>query len=198
MAWMASSELGEAVPVLPPPGTYPIVSSDGRWLWEGRTWVPHVSVDSTLVAPTLRTVQPVTPAMIVGGVIWLLLLVAWAPALYIIADTGRFATMGWPVGLSLGSAAIIATVMFGGYLGSCRRRVGEILMVSVIGSAALLSLYVTAMLAQPDTAQSDDTAAAAGLVIFGVPLLLIVSGLLGAGAVAGRVIANRRATTPGS
>lgn len=129
--------------------------------------------------------------MIMRGLAWLFLLVAWAPVLYIFAVSGSTATTGLYIGLALGALAVIATISFGWHLGADRRRIVDVLLAGLIGTVALLSTYVALMLSQPDTPESDN-AAGAGVAILGVPTLSLVVVLLGAGMMTHRLIARYR------
>jgi hypothetical protein len=132
--------------------------------------------------------------MILLGVVWLVALVA--PALYVLARDGKLTGRGWPTLLTLGSLAIVATLRFGSYMGVRRCGFLEVLVAAVAGAVALMSIYVTAWLRQPDPDYTNDNAAGAGLVIFGPPVFLIVLTILGAGALAGRIISRRHPVRP--
>jgi hypothetical protein len=137
----------------------------------------------------LRRVDRIGARVVVAGLVWLTLLAA--PALYVQARAGDLTGRARTVELTLGTVALIATIGFGCYMGVRRCRFLEVLAAAALGAAALMSIYLIAWLEQPDPNSTNDNAAVIGLVIIGPPVLLIVLALLGAGALAGRVISRR-------
>jgi hypothetical protein len=133
--------------------------------------------------------------MIIGGVVWLALLVA--PALCGFVRDGNLADRGWFTFLALVFVAIVATLRFGSYMGVRRCGFPEVLVAAVAGTTALMLIYGQAWLEQPDPNFTNDNAAGAGMVIIGLPVFLIVLALLGVGALTGRII-SRRHPTPGA
>jgi hypothetical protein len=127
--------------------------------------------------------------MIIVGVVWLALLIA--PALYVLVHDGNVTARGWFTLLTLGFVAIVATLRFGSYMGVRRCGFPEVLVAAVAGTAGLMFIYVEAWLKQPDPNYTNDNAAGAGLVIIGPPVLLIILTILGASALAGRIISQR-------
>ena len=122
------------------------------------------------------------------GAAWLALLTAWAPAVAGLGAVHASTAAYLAVAVPLGAVAVLATVVFGGWLGrSAAWR--ELALSSLLGTVALLAWYDVLMIAFPDRA-SDGHAAAAGTVIFAVPALLAVGLLLGAGGLAGRALAR--------
>lgn len=186
---------GGRAAAVPASWAHPIVSPDGQWVWTGSAWIAWPPVNAARAAGHFRSRQPIGLRTLVLGAVWLVLLVAWAPALYIVAVTGNLANKGWPVvrllALALAVVAVFATVGFGWHLSTRHRPLPEVLIAAAVGACALISLYVIAWLAVPDSEQSNDNAAGAGLVLLGPPVLLILIAILGAGTVAGRAVARR-------
>jgi hypothetical protein len=97
-------------------------------------------------------------------------------------------------GFALGLASMALLAVCGYLLGRARRWTYVYVLIGYVW-VLLLALYVVAMLAGPTSSASDgDTVAGAGLVILALPLLLILSAVVGVGAVAGRI--GRRRTSP--
>lgn len=132
----------EPTPVFPPPGTQPIISPDGRWLWTGTAWVRRTPPNAPPVVAALLRVDGVGARVVVVGLVWLVLLAA--AAFYVLASAGNLTGKASTVELMLGS---VATIGFGCYMGV--RRCGEVLAAAMLGAIALMLIYAAAWLQQP-------------------------------------------------
>ena len=145
----------------------PTISADGLWRWNGRSWV------STRRRPTLpRWVK-------FCGAGWLLLLGAWL-AFLTFAAGGTSDLPGWAAApaIVLAAIAVLATLGWGAVLG--KLKAWRVLAGSApVGAAVFGFWYVVAMISSNDPTADD--AAGVGLVILGVPVLVLVALLLGIG-----------------
>jgi drug/metabolite transporter (DMT)-like permease len=152
----------------------PTISSDGRWRWTGIQWIGVHS-------------RARTPRWVIrDGLVWLALFVAWIPVLSALLLNNASSTLDIAIGGSLGSVALLATLIYGGLLGR-HRRWRDVGFATLAGTAALVVCYVVLMVSAPDPNNTNDIGAGAGLAIFGLPTLLLVGMLLGLGAAVGRV-----------
>jgi hypothetical protein len=127
--------------------------------------------------------------------VWTLL---WVVAVFwcvdVVANTrsGDVVSVGLQrAGLVLGLGSLALLPACGYVLGRAQRWTYVWVLTGYVW-VLLLALYVVTMLAAPPSGASDnDTAAGAGLVILGVPLLFVVGAIVGIGAGAGRLVGRR-------
>jgi hypothetical protein len=135
--------------------------------------------------------QPIHFRIMAVGFVWVLLLGFCSPVLFFVANAGNLTAQGWRVALLRASLSAIATMGFGWHMGTRPGQLFYVLIAAALGSTALMWPYVNAWLAQPYTPTSDNQAGA-GLAMYGTPVLLIVTVLLGVPTLAGRAVANHR------
>lgn len=158
-------------------------SADGLWWFDGSTWLPTISPDGRRRwnghswVPTGR--PPLPRRAKFCGAAWLVLLGAWLAFLTIAAD-GRSDLPGWAAAptIVLVAIAVLATLGWGAVLGqlSAWRTLAK---SAPAGAAVLYFWYVVAMVSSNDPTADD--AAAVGLVVLGVPAVIVVALLLGIG-----------------
>ncbi len=189
------------------PHTPPQHSPDGSWWWSGSEWLPAWSADrrwwfnGARWTPAGRSRPFPKPSgveyVMVGAwlVVWGLALV-WTSAAVPQASAGadpRAAVVRAGLMLALGSAGLLVVC---GFLLARAGRWVYVAALTLYVWVLLLFWYVGAMLMAPAVDLSDnDNAAGAGLVILGVPALLVVATLVSLGAGGGaavRAIARRR------
>jgi hypothetical protein len=124
-----------------------------------------------------------------AGAAWLVLLTVWAPAVAGLGAAHASGTAFLAVAAPLGAVAVVATLLFGGWLGRGAAW-RQLALASLVGTVALLAWYDVLMFAFPGPG-SDGNAAGAGTVIFAVPALLALALLLASGGWAGRTFARR-------
>lgn len=161
----------------------PALSRDGQWWFNGSTWIP--------VPPRKRLPRPNATEWGMA-VAWLML---WVLGAVLCGVTVPLTNPGEALGpglmrsalmLGIGSATLLPVCGF--VLSRSRGWVYQGILVGYVW-ALLMMLYVVAMLAAPAAAGSDsDTAAGAGVVILGIPMLLVVGALVGIGAVANLIV----------
>ena len=125
--------------------------------------------------------------LFVGGC-WMMGLGLWVPASGVSITFWRHDSAVLIVALAAsGGIGALSTVVVGYLLGV--RRLWRHLLVSLgAGTIAMLCWYVVAMVAfAPSNDTSSDNAAGAGVVILGIPTLLLIGIFLALGAGAGRL-----------
>lgn len=145
----------------------PTISADGLWRWNGHAWV------STRRRPTLPRWAKFC------GASWLVLLGAWL-AFLVIAAGGTSDLPDWAAAptIVLAAIAVLATLGWGAVLGKLKAW-RTLAKSAPVGAAVLCFWYVVAMISSNDPTADD--AAGAGLVLLGVPALIVVVLLLGIG-----------------
>jgi hypothetical protein len=157
----------------------PAVSPDGKWRWTGAVWA--------------RVARRPTPRWIIrDGLVWLTLFLAWVP---VVAARRPSITAPGAIVVALGSANVLGTLIFGGLLGR-NGRWREIWLAAGIGTACLAAAYVVLMVTASDPYNLSDASAGEGLLILGLPTLLLVTALLAAGGGIGRLTRKLRRTAP--
>ena len=110
-------------------------------------------------------------------------------------------SLGWSVVGSVLIAEAVLTIVFGAIIGG-RGQWLDVVVTAAAGTVALLVVYVAAMLAQPTVDGNEDQAAAAGMIIFGLPAYAALVALIAAGATCRRLWQRRDSTaqplSPGS
>lgn len=148
----------------------PTTSPDGHWRWTGQAWVPARR------ASLPRWVK-------VCRVVWLVLLGAWLLFLTL-AARGTSTVPGWAVlpTIALGAVAVLSTLVWGAVLGKLRS--WRTVATSAPAGAGVLALwYVVAMVSSNDP--TADNAAGVGVVMLGIPALVLVALLLVVGGAVG-------------
>jgi hypothetical protein len=122
--------------------------------------------------------------------VWIVLLVAWIPAIYVLAPAhGVLSSGSLSIVAAFLAAALGATVVWGGLLGYRRDR-RSLILSALVGTSILMGCYVVVTLGPPTTADTagNDNTAGAGVVLLTIPTLLGMAVLLGTGAILGWLI----------
>jgi hypothetical protein len=170
----------------------PLFSPDGSWWWGGDHWAPTLSPNGTWRwtgtswVPVRRRLP--TPRWVLrDGAIWLAALVVWVPAFSVLVVNHAPHDVTAAVGASLGTVSIVATLAYGSLLGR-HGRWRDVAIATLFGTATLAVCYIALMATTaPDPTNTSDIGTGAGLVILGLPALLLVAALLGLGGVVGRL-----------
>jgi hypothetical protein len=167
-------------------------SDDRQWWFDGSTWI-RVPPPKTFPAPRATEWGMAT----VWALLWVIALV-WCGRATAETQSGDAMSVGLQrAGLALGLGSLALLPVSGYILGRARRWMYVWMLVAYVWML-LLVLYVVTMLAVPVAGGSDnDTAAGAGLVILGLPLLFIIGVLVGAGAGVGLLVGRRTGTPAG-
>ncbi|WP_415855900.1 hypothetical protein [Sinomonas sp. G460-2] len=168
-------------------------SDDGQWWWDGRGWLPAVSMDRTWRFDGQRWRRstswraPSKWALFCAPV-WAFVLLVWAPIAVAPLSTPDGGSGPDPLAILLAVLAslVVATAVLG-FLFGVTTQLRWIWAAAVLGTWAQLAGYVIAQLMQPQPGGAEDHAAAVGLIMFSMPTLLAITGLLWAGAGAGRL-----------
>ncbi|WP_415854025.1 hypothetical protein [Sinomonas sp. G460-2] len=176
------------------------LSGDLEWFWDGYRWVPAFSPDRRWrfdghAWRSTNTWRRPSTWVLVGCPVWALALLVWGPiAVVTLRDPNGDVTRdagGILVAILIGLAIATAAV---GFLFGATTQLRWVWFAAILGTWAQLAGYVVSMLMQPQPGGVEDDAAGAGVVIFSMPVLLAVTGLLWAGAGAGWLVrvARRR------
>jgi hypothetical protein len=170
-------------------------SEDGLWWWSGSQWTPAWSVDrqwwfngASWIRVARARSLPKPSALECGiaiawSLLWVVAVVWWAVLDHSQPAPDRATSSGLlHSGLAVGVSALVLLSVCGDLLARAQRWSYVGALIGYV-SALLIALYVVAMLTAPTEAgTSNDTAAAAGLVILGIPLVLFVTTFVGLGA----------------
>jgi hypothetical protein len=178
----------------------PAWSPDGAWWFDGSTWRSAL----TRRRPTSRPRRHLTQAEMVVAALWFVLWLActvWAvvtvPKAQAEGSTVSSATWVWAIVLF--GAAVLGTVVSAVWL-AYRGRWWVIFLLVIYVSGLFFAWYVAAMFAVPIPAGQPDTqddAAAVGLVFLALPTAVAVGFLAAVGTGIGaaiRAVARRRTT----
>lgn len=175
-------------------------SPDGLWWWSGSEWLPAWSADRqwwfngtvwTHASRSRTALKPSAVEFVMAGawfLIWVLALV-WAAAAIPASNAGSAPSEAIKRGgltLLVGSTVLLPAC---GYLLAHSGRWIYLAALTLYVWVLLLAWYIGAMLMAPAADGSDnDTAAGAGLVILGVPGLIVIAALVGLGAAIGAAV----------
>jgi len=185
--------------------TFPILSQDRAWWWNGERWLPTLSADGAyrFNGVRWRRVWRLPRWVAITGLVWLLTVASWLLAGTVFlarspadgpapdGSSAEFTVIG-----VLGVVAVLATIGWGALVAR-RGETRWLWPAAAAGTTVQLMTYASAMLAVPlSPGEADnDTAAGAGVVLLAVPTAAIILTLLWLGAAFGalsRVIARWR------
>ena len=187
----ACAHEGDAVELGPSGSRF---SDDGQWWWDGRGWLPAVSMDRRWRFDGQRwrrntSWRAPSKWVLIGAAVWAFVLLIWGPIAIALLSTpdGGSSPDSLAILLAVLACLAVATALLGLLFG-VTTQLRWIWAATVIGTWAQLSGYVVAQLMQPQPGGVEDNAAAVGLIMFSMPTLLAITGLLWAGAGAGRLV----------
>ena len=118
--------------------------------------------------------------------IWCALLGLWCPVVFLLGEhhSPRSSLIGW--GGALGAVAIAATIGLAVRLGYRRlwKRAAQAILV---GTATMGIWYSALLISAPDPTNQNDHTAGIGAVFLSIPTAVLLSILIGSGALAGRL-----------
>lgn len=174
------------------------LSDDGHWWWDGVRWRPAVSPDGRWrfdghVWRRTNAWRRPPLGVLIASAIWATAIALWAPITVMLphdpaGDVGPGATARFGA-VALGM--VIATAMLGLVLG-LTTQLRWTWLAAALGTCMQMAGYVVMMLGAPQPGGVEDDAAAVGLLIFSMPILLAVTGLLWIGAGTGLLVRTSR------
>jgi len=142
------------------------------WRWDGDRWVPRVKAVGRL--------KNLPRWLIWSLALWIPLLVAWIPAVMVVASHHDSRALVTSVAAWTGGTAVVATIAFGASLGF-RRRWGYLAWSFLLGMAtAGLVIFFAFDGSQPVNAP-DDPGLGIGAMLVTVALAPVVAIVLGGG-----------------
>lgn len=170
------------------------VSTDGEWWWDGVQWLPISSLDGRWRFDgdaRRRTNAWRSPPLgvLIASAIWAGAIALWAPIAVVLSGDpdGGVAPDAIDSFGALALCIVIATVMHGLVLG-LKTQLRWIWVVALLGTCMQMVGYVAIMVGTPQPGGVEDDAAAVGIEILSMPILIAVAGLLWIGAGTGRLV----------
>lgn len=177
--------------------TDPIVgrlSDDRQWWWDGVRWLPTLSPDRKWWFDgrhwRRNTAWRRPPrAVLVYTALWALVLILWAPLTLMVARTSASTVptdlTSWFGVVAIGVVLLTPLV---GLMVCLTSQLRWTWAAALLGTGMQMAGYVALMLSSPQPGGVEDDAAAIGLVILTLPILLAVTALLWLGAGTGLLV----------
>jgi hypothetical protein len=168
-------------------------SPDGRWWWNGITWLPAFSVDGTRwwngvvwvpIKPRRNRLHDFPPWLIWLSGVWVFVLVAWVPIVFIVAGHHNSRRTVAIVAVVAGGLAALATMILGGSLGY-RREWASLWWLILVGTATTGVIIFFVFESSIPANAPDDPGVGLGAMVATVALVPVITLFLWTGGAMG-------------